>query len=134
MKNAGYKPLLLISFFLLNIKQMSAQTLDRKQQSLVGISALTATGDIEKLKIQLGKGLDAGLTVNEVKEVLVQLYAYCGFPRSLNGIAAFMAVIDQRKAKGIHDLEGKVASPVNAADKYQTGKKTLQTLTGREEN
>jgi 4-carboxymuconolactone decarboxylase len=133
MKHARFNFLLLISFFLLNINQMNAQTLDGKQQSLVSISALTATGDIEKLKIQLGKGLDAGLTVNEVKEVLVQLYAYCGFPRSLNGIVAFMAVIDERKAKGIYDLEGKIASPVNATDKYQTGKKTLQTLTGREE-
>jgi 4-carboxymuconolactone decarboxylase len=29
--------------------------------------------------------------------------------------------------------EGKTASPVGDADKYQTGKKTLQTLTGKEE-
>jgi 4-carboxymuconolactone decarboxylase len=114
-------------------KMSNTQQLDSKQQSIVSISALTATGDIEKLKIQLGKDLDAGLTVNEVKEVLVQLYAYCGFPRSLNGIVAFMAVLDERKAKGIHDLEGKIASPVNDPDKYQTGKKNLQTLTGKEE-
>jgi 4-carboxymuconolactone decarboxylase len=32
------------------------------------------------------------LTVNEIKEILVQMYAYAGFPRSLNGINAFMAV------------------------------------------
>ncbi|MDB4904449.1 MAG: hypothetical protein JWQ63_3730 [Mucilaginibacter sp.] len=107
--------------------------LDNKQQSIVSISALTATGDLDQLKIQLNKGLDAGLTINEIKEVLVQLYAYCGFPRSLNGITTFMAVIDDRKAKGITDTEGKAASPVNDPDKYQTGKKTLQTLTGREE-
>jgi 4-carboxymuconolactone decarboxylase len=114
-------------------KMSNTQQLDSKQQSIVCVSALTATGDIEKLKIQLGKGLDAGLTVNEIKEVLVQLYAYCGFPRSLNAIVAFMAVTDERKAKGIHDSEGKVASQVNYTDKYQTGKKTLQALTGREE-
>lgn len=107
--------------------------LDNKQQSIVRISALTAAADIDNLKIQLGTGLDAGLTINETKEVLVQLYAYCGFPRSLNGITAFMAIIEERKTKGITDPEGKTASPVNNADKYQTGKKNLQTLTGREE-
>jgi 4-carboxymuconolactone decarboxylase len=109
-------------------KMNSYQNLDSKQQSIVSISALTAIGDIEKLKIRLNNGLDAGLTVNEIKEVLVQLYAYCGFPRSLNGIMALMAVTDERKAKGIHDTEGKIASSVNDPDKYQTGKRTLQTL------
>jgi len=107
--------------------------LDHKQQSIVSISALTAAGDIDQLKIQLNKGLDAGLSINEIKEILVQLYAYCGFPRSLNGINAFMSVMEERKAKRITDTEGKAASPVNDHDKYQTGKKTLQTLTGREE-
>lgn len=109
------------------------QKLDHKQQSIVSISALTAAGDIDQLKIELNKGLDAGLSINEIKELLVQLYAYCGFPRSLNGINAFIAVMDERKAKGITDTEGKAASLVNDPNKYQTGKKTLQTLTGREE-
>jgi 4-carboxymuconolactone decarboxylase len=128
---------LIVTSFTMSIsaqnKMNSDQNLDSKQQSIVSISALTAIGDIEKLKIRLNNGLDAGLTVNEIKEVLVQLYAYCGFPRSLNGIMALMAVTDERKAKGIHDTEGKIASSVNDPDKYQTGKTTLRTLTGREE-
>lgn len=114
-------------------KMENTMILDQKQQSIVGISSLTATGDIEQLKLHLHKGLDAGLTVNEIKEVIVQLYAYCGFPRSLNGIGALMAVLEDRKTKGIKDMEGKVATPVNDSDKYQTGKKNLQTLTGIEE-
>jgi alkylhydroperoxidase/carboxymuconolactone decarboxylase family protein YurZ len=114
-------------------KMQRNQKLDIKQQSIVYISALTATGDIEQLKTRLNKGLDNDLTINEIKEILVQLYAYCGFPRSLNGINTFMAVMEERKAKGITDAEGKAASPANDPDKYQTGKKTLQTLTGREE-
>lgn len=109
------------------------QHLSVKQQSIVSISALTAVGNIEGLKIALNSGLDSGLTINEIKDVLVQLYAYCGFPRSLNGINTFMAVLEERKVKGIQDTEGKSARPVHDADKYQTGKKTLQALTGREE-
>lgn len=114
-------------------KMDNNQKLDIEQQCIVRISALTAIGDIDPLKIQLGKGLDAGLTVNEIREVSIQLYAYCGFPRSLNAINAFMAVLEKRKTRGVKDVEGKISSPVADASKYQTGKNTLQTLTGKEE-
>jgi len=56
--------------------------------------------------------LDAGLTENEIKEVLVQMYAYAGFPRSLNGLGAFLGVVDARKARGIADTVGPEASPL----------------------
>jgi alkylhydroperoxidase/carboxymuconolactone decarboxylase family protein YurZ len=49
------------------------QTLNAKEQSIVTISAFTAKGDLEQLRKALNKGLDAGLTVNEIKEVLVQM-------------------------------------------------------------
>jgi alkylhydroperoxidase/carboxymuconolactone decarboxylase family protein YurZ len=108
------------------------QTLNAKEQSIVTISAFTAKGDLEQLRKALNKGLDAGLTVNEIKEVLVQMYAYCGFPRSLNGINTFMTVLEERKKKGIKDTEGKTATPVDeAGDKYERGRKTLETLTGQ---
>ncbi|MDQ3816778.1 MAG: carboxymuconolactone decarboxylase family protein, partial [Acidobacteriota bacterium] len=78
-------------------KMNNNQTLNTKEQSIMTISAFTAKGDLEQLRKALNKGLDAGLTVNEIKEVLVQLYAYCGFPRSLNGISTLMSVLDDRK-------------------------------------
>ena len=109
------------------------QELNDKQQCRVAISALTAKGDITQLKTHLNKGLDAGLSISEIKEELVQLYAYCGFPRSLNAFSAFMAVIEERKEKGIIDEPGREASPVAAGDKYEAGKNNLQTLTGIEE-
>jgi 4-carboxymuconolactone decarboxylase len=88
------------------------QALSAKQHSIIPIAAFTANGDMEKLRTALHAGLDAGLTVNEIKEILVQMYAYVGFPRSLNGIHTFMAVMDERQAKGIKDEMGKEASPV----------------------
>lgn len=106
------------------------QGLSPHQQSLVGISALTATGDLVKLTGQLNAGLDAGLTVNEIKEILVQLYAYCGFPRSLNAISTFMAVVEDRKANGIQDKPGRATAVSNKAnDKYEQGRKVLEALT-----
>jgi len=90
------------------------QALSAKQHSIIPIAAFTANGDLDKLRPALHAGLDAGLTVNEIKEILVQMYAYAGFPRSLNGITTFMAVMDERHAKGITDEVGKEASPVPA--------------------
>jgi len=108
-------------------------TLNPKQQSIIAISSFTANGDLEKLKSALNEGLDAGLTVNEIKEILVQLYAYAGFPRSLNGINTFMVVMDERKAKGISDKEGREASPMPAnwnRDEY--GARVRAKLGGRD--
>ena len=91
---------------------MKSGGLNAKQEKIVTIAAFTAKGDLQKLKTALNEGLDAGLTVNEIKEILVQLYAYAGFPRSLNGIGAFMGVVEEREKKGIKDEIGKEASPL----------------------
>ena len=110
-----------------------SQALNPRQQSIVTISAFTANGNLEKLKGALNQGLDAGLTVNEIKEILVQLYAYAGFTRSLNRINTFMAVVDERKAQGITDEEGREASPPPAnwnRDEY--GAQTRARLGGRD--
>jgi 4-carboxymuconolactone decarboxylase len=93
---------------------MKKEGLNARQQSIVTIAAFTAKGDLQKLQTALNGGLGAGLTINEIKEILVQLYAYCGFPRSLNAIGAFMGVMEERRAKGIRDEIGKEPSPLPA--------------------
>lgn len=108
------------------------QSLNAKEQSIVTISAFTAKGDLEQLRKALNTGLDAGLTVNESKEVLAQLYAYCGFPRSLNGINTLMSLMEERKKKGIKDETGREATPItDITNKYERGRKMLETLTGQ---
>jgi 4-carboxymuconolactone decarboxylase len=108
----------------------TGQTLNNKQKSIVAISAFTAKGDLEQLKKALAEGLNAGLTVNEIKEALVHLYAYCGFPRSIRGLQTFMDVLKERKAKGINDNMGKEASPIKEnKSKYERGKDILGELT-----
>jgi 4-carboxymuconolactone decarboxylase len=92
---------------------MDTQVLSPRQQGLVAISAFTGNGDLERLQSALHAGLDAGLAVNEIKEVLAQLYAYAGFPRSLNAIQTFMAVMEERQAQGLEDVVGQEASPVS---------------------
>jgi len=108
--------------------------LDARQQCIVTIAAFTASGDLERLKPALNEGLDAGLTINEEKEILVQMYAYAGFPRSLNGIMTLMDVIDARKAKGIKDVEGRQASPLPAdLDRDAYGARVRADLSGLKE-
>lgn len=89
-------------------------TLDAKQQAIIPIAVFSSVGDMDKLPIALGQGLDAGLTINEIKEMLVQLYAYAGYPRSLNAVTAFRELLEKRKARGIRDVEGRAPSPMPA--------------------
>jgi alkylhydroperoxidase/carboxymuconolactone decarboxylase family protein YurZ len=125
---------LILSFAAFSEAQtMDIQGLSPKQQSIVTISAFTANGDLERLKTALNEGLDAGLTVNEIKEILVQMYAYCGFPRSLNGISTFMAVMDERQKKGIKDDIGKEAGPLPAnMNRDEYGARVRAKLSGRD--
>lgn len=122
---------LLILFTLITATKSFAQTLDAKQQSIVTISAFAANGDQLLLKRSLNEGLNAGLSINEIKEVFYQLYAYSGFPRSLNAINTFQSLLHERQQKGINDTEGKSASPLpSGKTKYELGTENLRRLTG----
>ena len=87
--------------------QATAETLSSKQQAIPLIAAFMATSDMANLNTALNQGLDAGLTVSETREVLVQLYAYVGFPRSLNALNELMTVVQTRKQRGIEDAPGR---------------------------
>lgn len=106
--------------------------LTAKEQAIVLIAAFTAKGNMPKLQQALETGLNLGLTVNEIKEVLVQLYAYAGFPRSLNALNNLMTLVKDRKAKGIKDVEGREATPLPAErSTLQYGTANQTKLVGR---
>ena len=114
-------------------QNITADELSKKEKAIVPIAAFTASGNITKLKTSLNQGLDDGLTVSEIKEVLVHIYAYAGFPRSLNGLNAFIAVMDDRKAQGKVDEMGREATPLPADfDRNAYGQKVRNTLVGRD--
>ena len=91
---------------------VSEQTLTPKQLAIAPIGASMAVGDMPRLHDALNRGLDAGLTISESKEILVQLYAYAGFPRSLNALSLLMKVLEERAARGIDDAPGRAPGPV----------------------
>jgi 4-carboxymuconolactone decarboxylase len=90
----------------------AAQALTLRQQAIAPIAAATAIGDIPRLNLALNQGLDAGLTLSETKEILVQMYAYAGFPRSLNALGEMMKVVDARSQRGVQDAAGREPGPV----------------------
>ena len=107
------------------------QAMDSKRHHITEVAALTGKGDLDKLKIVLIDGLNDGMAVSELKEVMVHAYAYCGFPRALRGLQTLVAVLDERKAKGIEDDWGRKASPItDTRSKYERGRDILVEISG----
>lgn len=106
--------------------------LTRQQEAIIPVAAFAAAGDIPALEKALVNALDAGLTVNEIKEILIQLYAYAGFPRSLTALGEFMKLEGERKAKGLNDPEGEGPRILpKDANRNETGTKIQTQLVGK---
>ena len=104
----------------MNHEQTVSDTLSASQQAIPLIAASMASSQMDKLNAALNQGLDAGLTINETKEILVQLYAYTGFPRSLNALSELMKVVEARKQRGIKDVKGKEpVAPIPVGDELR---------------
>ena len=54
--------------------------LDRRTRSLITLTALVARGHHEELALHLRAALRNGVTVDEIKETLLQSAIYCGVP------------------------------------------------------
>lgn len=107
------------------------QMMNSKRQHIAEVAALTGKGDLDRLKTVLIDGLNDGMTVSELKEVMVHAYAYCGFPRALRGLQTLVAVLDERKAEGIEDKRGRDASPItDTRSKYERGRDILAEISG----
>lgn len=103
-----------------------------RQQAIIPVAAFAAGGDTDKLKGALEDALSAGLSVNEIKEVLIQLSAYAGFPRSLTALNVFLDLLEARKASGIKDNTGPAPREIPAdADRLALGTKIQTELVGR---
>jgi 4-carboxymuconolactone decarboxylase len=87
--------------------QATSETLSAKQQTIPLIASFMAASDMPKLNAALHEGLDSGLSVSDTREILVQLYAYVGFPKSLNALGELLKVMCTRKQRGIQDAPGR---------------------------
>lgn len=109
-------------------KDMNTLSFNHEQAAFMSaIACNEAKADYSALAEAINGGLDAGLTVRQIKEALSQLYAYTGFPRSLNALGTLQKVLGQRKAEGKATEEGAEASPM--PDSYNALKQGTEVQT-----
>ena len=110
-----------------------AQTLSERQKGLAACACLMAQGNMERLEPAVRSALDNGVTINELKEAFSQLYAYTGFPRSLNALGVLGKVLQDSPNPAWQ--EGKPwtrpAEWDDAKAAYELGKKNQTQLSGR---
>ena len=131
MKKIILAAFIMLGGFLLMFNPAEAKKMDRltpKEQSIIKISSYTAQGNLPELEKTLNSGLDNGLSINEIKEILVQLYAYCGFPRSLNAINTFIKVTSSRNGDTIGETPETMPEDIN---KFEVGKRNTEKIFGK---
>jgi 4-carboxymuconolactone decarboxylase len=67
--------------------------LDRRSRSLVSMSVMIAMRQPHEFAIHMSAGLNNGLTVKEIEEVLIQALPYVGYPAIATALAAAAEVI-----------------------------------------
>lgn len=104
--------------------------LDLKSKEIAVVASLTALGNAEpQLKVHINGALNVGCSINEVKEIILQMSAYSGFPTCINAMNALKSVLNERRKQGIQDNIG--AEPTNknsSMDRYEIGVKELSEL------
>ncbi len=126
---------------IITMATIEAQMLTKRQQGLAACACLMAQGDMERLEPAVRMALDNGVTINELKEAFSQLYAYTGFPRSLNALGVLSKVLESSHSseesgkKGPNWQEGKPwtrpAEWDDARKAYELGTKNQTQLSGQ---
>lgn len=71
--------------------------LDLKTRSMLNLAMLTALNRSAEVKLHVKGALNNGVTVDEIKEVLLHATVYCGIPA---GLDSFKAAHEVLKAEG----------------------------------
>lgn len=104
--------------------------LDLKSKEMAVVAALTAMGNAKpQLKVHINGALNVGCTINEMKEIILQMSAYAGFPACINAINVLKNVLEERENQGIKDCIGKEpTNKVLPTERYEVGLKQLSEL------
>ena len=108
----------------------SREGLDLKSKEIAVVASLTALGNAQpQLKVHINGALNVGCTINDVKEVILQMSGYSGFPSCINGMNALKYVLNERKKDEIKDTVGnEPTNEVSPMDRYEVGAKELSEL------
>ncbi len=102
--------------------------LDLKSKEIAVVSALTAMGTAEpQLKVHINGALNTGSTINELKEIILQMSVYSGFPSCINAMNSLKDVLNEREKQGIKDTIGDFSNtPIS--NRLKTGELELSKL------
>ena len=73
---------------------------------LISIHALVSLGEKSLLNLVTDMALNNGVTIEHIREILLQTHLFCGFPRTINGFAVLHRCLSQR--------DGRASQPVKA--------------------
>jgi 4-carboxymuconolactone decarboxylase len=107
---------------------------DLKSKEIAVVAALTAMGTATpQLKVHLNGALNVGCTINEIKEIIIQMSAYSGFPSGINAMNALKEVLIDRQKAGRNDSEGALPSKKESlSGRYDEGAKELTELDNKQ--
>lgn len=75
--------------------------LSLRDRELITLGALAALGNARpQLKVHLHAALNVGLTQDEIRELMLHISLYAGFPAALNGLFAAQEVFSEREEEG----------------------------------
>jgi 4-carboxymuconolactone decarboxylase len=72
--------------------------LSKRDRSLITVAVLTALYRTDQLRGHIGRGLDNGLTQEEIGELITHVAFYAGWPVSVNAANVAKQVFDSRKS------------------------------------
>jgi 4-carboxymuconolactone decarboxylase len=76
----------------------SRNGLDRRTRSIINIAMLTALNRPHELQIHVRGALNNGVTVDEIREVLLQTAIYCGVPAAMDSFRVAQKAIDEAQS------------------------------------
>ena len=71
--------------------------LSKRDRSLITVAALTALGKTDQLQFHLGFARQNGVTDDELKEALLHLAFYSGWPNGMGATTALKNIIENEK-------------------------------------
>jgi 4-carboxymuconolactone decarboxylase len=107
----------------------SRDGLTLKYKEIAVVAALVAMGNAApQLKVHLNGALNVGCSLDEIKEIILQMSAYAGFPAAINGMNALKEVLVERKEVSPGDDSGEKVNRRPPTDRYETGVEWLSKL------
>jgi 4-carboxymuconolactone decarboxylase len=71
-----------------------------RERQIASVAALVATGRSSQLPVHLRSSLKAGLTADELREVIIQTATIAGFPPAMNAMSTLKTILGEREEDG----------------------------------